>query len=164
MAERRPEGQQMMSTAAKRRALIVERAVLGDDATAIAERVGLSARHVRRVLAEPAVKGQLRELEAERLRAVARRAASLGSSAVATLASISGDRKEPAAARVSAAKALLDVMLKVGELATIDERLTALEALLEQTRHAATPSASANGRQDGGFTWSRRTAPTSGGA
>jgi hypothetical protein len=125
----------MTSAATRHRAQVIELTVLGHAAAGIAERVRLSIRQVRRYLAEPAVRSQIRELEDERLRAVARKAAALGGSAVMVLASIANDTKQPAAARVSAARALLDAMLKVGELADLSERLTALEERL-----AATPA------------------------
>ena len=121
-----------MTTPAARRARIVELTVLGYDAATIGERVKLSVRQVRRYLAEPAVKVQIRDLETERLRAVARRAAALGGSAVTVLATIAADREQPAAARVSAARGLLDTMIKVGELADLGERLTALEERLAE--------------------------------
>jgi hypothetical protein len=123
----------MTAMAGRRRAQVVELTVLGHDATTIAERVALSVRQVRRYLADPEIKSQIRELESERLRAVARKAAALGGSAVTVLATIAADKAQPAAARVSAARGLLDTMLKVGELATIEERLSALEDCLAGT-------------------------------
>src|SRR5215207_3147605 len=117
----------MTSAADRRRARVVELTVVGHDAATIAERIELSIRQVRRYLAEPAVRAQVRELEDERLRAVARKAAALGGTAVTVLASIAADKAQPAAARVSAARGLLDTMLKVSELADVQERLTALE-------------------------------------
>jgi hypothetical protein len=118
----------MTSAAERRRARIVELTVLGEDIPAIATEVKLSHRHVRRVLADPDVKAQVRELEGERLRAVARRAANLGASAVDTLKTIATGSKYPAPARVSAARAILDVMIKVGEMQALDERIAAIEA------------------------------------
>jgi hypothetical protein len=133
-----------MTRPAGRRVQVVELAVLGHDAATIAERVKLSVRQVRRYLAEPEVKTQIRELESERLRAVARKAAALGGSAVVVLASIANDKAQPAAARVSAARGLLDTMLKVGELADLNERVLALEERL--------------GEQKEGKSWAPRTA------
>jgi hypothetical protein len=105
----------------------VELTIIGHDAAAVAEQVKLSVRQVRRYLAEPESKSQIRELESERLRGVARKAAALGGSAVTVLATIAADKAQPAAARVSAARGLLDAMLKVGELADLAERVAALE-------------------------------------
>src|SRR5438093_13018706 len=116
----------MTSAADRHRAQVVELTVLGHDAAPSAERIALSIRQVRRYLAEPAVRVQIRELESERMRAVARKAASLGGSAAITLATIAADKNQPAAARVSAARGLLDTMLKVSELADIQERPTPL--------------------------------------
>jgi hypothetical protein len=132
------------TTADRHRAQVVELTVLGQDAATIAERVKLSLRQVRRYLAEPEIKAQIRELEGERLRVVARKAAALGGSAVTVLATIAADKAQPAAARVSAARGLLDTMLKVGELAAIEERLAALEERL--------------GSQKEGTAWTPRTA------
>ena len=123
----------MKATATTRRAQVVELTVLGHDAATIAERVKLSIRQVRRYLAEPAIRARIRDLEDERLRAVARKAAALGGSAVVVLATIASDTKQPAAARVSAARGLLDAMLKMGELADLAERVTALEGWLQET-------------------------------
>ena len=133
-----------MTGTAGRRAQVVELAVLGHDAATIAERVKLSVRQVRRYLAEAEVRAQVRALEAERLRAVARKAAALGGGAVVVLASIANDKAQPAAARVSAARGLLDTMLKVGELADLNERVLALEERL--------------GEQREGKSWASRTA------
>ena len=121
-----------MTTPAARRARVVELTVLGHDAATIAETIKLSLRQVRRYLAEAEVRAQVRELESERLRAVARKAAALGGSAVVVLATIANDKAQPAAARVSAARGLLDTMLKVSELADLGERLTALEERLAE--------------------------------
>src|SRR5215210_485740 len=120
----------MTSTATRRRAQVVELTVLGHDAAAIAERVALSIRQVRRYLAEPSIRAQIRELEDERLRAVARKAAALGGSAVVVLATIANDKGQPAGARVSAARALLDVMVKLGETADLAERIAGREGRL----------------------------------
>src|SRR5215207_2966319 len=95
-----------------------------------AQVVKLSIRQVRRYLAEPAIRARIRELEDERLRAVARKAAALGGSAVVVLATIANDKGQPAAARVSAAGGLLDVMVKIGEMADLTERIAALEERL----------------------------------
>lgn len=124
----------MTTTADRRRARIVEMVVLGKDVAAIAKAVELSDRHVRRVLADPAVKAQVRDLEDERLRVVARRTAAFGSSAVVVLNAIATGTKYPAPARVSAARAILDVMIKVSELADLQDRVAALEATDEKER------------------------------
>src|SRR4051794_2627002 len=124
-----------MTAAASRRSQVVAMALLGHDAQAIATKLGVSVRTIWRDLAEPEVKAELKRLEGERLQAVARKAAALGSSAVVVLATIANDTKQPAAARVSAARGLLDMMLKVGELAAIEERLSVLEDGLAGTGH-----------------------------
>src|SRR5215208_8166994 len=120
----------MTSAAERHRGQVVELTVLGHDAVTIAERVKLSIRQVRRYLAEPAIRARIRELEDERLRAVARKAAALGGSAVVVLATIANDKGQPASARVSAARGLLDVMVKIGEMADLIERIAALEERL----------------------------------
>ena len=119
-----------MTGAAARRARVVELTLLGHDAQAIAAQLAVSVRTIWRDLAEPEIKAEIRELEGERLRAVARKAAALGGTAVTVLATIAADKGQPAGARVSAARGLLDTMLKVGELATIEERLAVLEERL----------------------------------
>src|SRR4051794_32704919 len=117
----------MTATADRRRARVVELVIGGNDASAIAAELGISARHVRRILIEPVIVAQIRELDGERMRAIARQAARLGSGAVAVLASIGGDAAQPAAARVSAARSLLDAMLRVTEIADLADRVQALE-------------------------------------
>src|SRR5215212_6297457 len=120
----------MTTTADRHRSQVVEMAVLGHDAATIADRAELSVRQIRRYLAEPATRARIRELEDERLRAVARKAAALGGSAVVVLATIANDKGQPATARVSAARGLLDVMVKLGETADLIERIAALEERL----------------------------------
>jgi hypothetical protein len=115
------------TTADRRRAQVVELVTVGHAVDDVASKLSVTARHVRRILAEPEIKAQIRELETERLRAVARRAAALGGGAVTVLATIATDKVQPAAARVSAARALLDTMLRVGELADLSERISQLE-------------------------------------
>jgi hypothetical protein len=129
-----PGRHEMTAVAVRRRARILELAVLGENVATIAERVSLSTRHVRRVLAEPETKAQLRELEDERLRTVARKAAALGGSAVDVLEAIATDADQPAPARVSAARTILDIMVKVADLADLAERVAALEAADERER------------------------------
>jgi hypothetical protein len=126
------DGRRRTTTADQRRTRVVEMVVLGEDVAAISEAVKLSNRHVRRILAEDDIRRQVRELETERLRAVARKASALGSSAVEVLKTIATDAGQPAPARVSAARALLDTMIKVGELAELAERVQALESSISK--------------------------------
>lgn len=126
-------------TAAARRAQAIELVVTGHDCGAIATRLKLSERHVRRILSGPEMRAQIRALEDERLHAVARKAAALGGSAVVVLAEIAKDTKQPAAARVSAARGLLDAMLKVGDLAALSERVGVLEDQLAATAEKGEP-------------------------
>ena len=125
-----PRGPTVTATAARRRQQLVELTIVGHTTDEIAKRLDVSIRHVRRIAAEPAIRAQIREFESERMRAVARRAAALGGSAVTVLATIANDKGQPAAARVSAARALLDTMIRVGELADLQERIAALEERL----------------------------------
>lgn len=125
-----PGGRRRPASATRRRGQIIQKTLLGLGVSDIAREVGLSERQTRRILMEPDTRDEIKRLDDEVIRVAARRAAALGSGAILTLGQIMTAKSEPAAARVSAAKAVLDVMLRVSEIASISERLEQLEASL----------------------------------
>src|SRR5262245_40889951 len=108
-------------------ARVIELAAGGASGEDIARAVGLSLRQVRRHLAEPQVRSQLRELADERLRQVSRLLGALGGTAAVVLAAIMNDPAAPPAARIAAAGRLLDGMIKVAEYNELADRIDALE-------------------------------------
>jgi hypothetical protein len=104
----------------------------GQTVSQVVEQTGVGERTVRRWLAEDEVfRQQLEALQGERLRELARYASAVARGALSTLAGIATDDTQPAAARVSASKTLLDLTLRLREAVSIEERLVALEAALE---------------------------------
>jgi hypothetical protein len=104
----------------------------GQSVPQVVEQTGAGERTVRRWLAEDGgFRAQLQELQTERFRELARYSAAVARGALSTLAGIATDAEQPAAARVSASRTLLDVTLKLREVANVEERLAALEAALE---------------------------------
>lgn len=125
-----PGGRRSTSTAIQRRAQVVAQTMSGVAVPDIASKVGVSERHVRRILREPSVRELLQALDSETLRVVARRAAALSAGAVYVLGEIMAAKSSPPAARVSAASKVLETTIKVAELTELSERIERLEAKL----------------------------------
>jgi len=89
---------------------------------------GVSRDTVYRWMKQPLFAAAVREAEARALDEVSRVLIRLSRSAVGTLAGAMADREAPLGARVRAADITLNRLLQVRELATIEERLAALEA------------------------------------
>lgn len=121
----------MRTDAATRRQRMIELLAEGVPPAAIAERLGVSLRSIRRYLASPGVRETLGRLRDERLRQLAGRALTEAGAALATLRAIVEDPTTPAQARVSAAGKLLDVALRLVEAVDLAERVEALEALVQ---------------------------------
>jgi phage terminase small subunit len=94
------------------------------DAAAAAE---IGERTAWRYLQQPAVKKALAERQDVVLAHVSRRLATEMGAALDVLGSIMRDRAASDAARVSAARAVLDSGLKLAELVSLAERVTLLE-------------------------------------
>lgn len=94
------------------------------DAAAAAE---IGERTAWRYLQQPAVKEALSERQDVVLAHVSRRLATEMGAALDVLGSIMRDRAASDAARVSAARAVLDSGLKLAELVSLAERVTLLE-------------------------------------
>jgi len=89
---------------------------------------GVSRDTVYRWMKQPGFASAVREAEARALDEVSRVLIRLSRAAVGTLAGAMADREAPLGARVRAADITLNRLLQVRELATIEERLAALEA------------------------------------
>lgn len=123
-----PDGRRRTKTVIRRRALLVEQTMMGATIPDIASKLKITERHVRRLLAEPAVREQIKALDDETLRVVSRRAAAFATGAVTTLVTIMASASTPPSARVSAAGKVLDTMIRVAELSELSGRIERLEA------------------------------------
>jgi len=103
-------------------ALLTSRTV--HDAAKLAQ---VGTRTADRWIADPAVKLALAEAQSAALGAVTRQLVDAMTDAIATLEGIHLDGDNPATARVSAARAILDSGLKYAELVDLAERVTELE-------------------------------------
>ena len=118
----------MRKDAVARRQRIVELAADGLGPRAIAERLGVTDRTVREHLHDPAVGRELRRFQDERLRLLTGRALDGAGVALGVLRGVAEDGAQPAGARVTAAKALLEAALRLVETRDLAERVAALEA------------------------------------
>jgi len=89
---------------------------------------GVSRDTVYRWMKQSAFAAAVRDAESRALDEVSRVLIRLSRAAVGTLAGAMADREAPLGARVRAADITLNRLLQVRELATIEERLAALEA------------------------------------
>ncbi len=94
---------------------------------AAAEQAGVSEPTAWRYLADPTVKGELAQRQDGILGHVARRLASEMGEALDVLSAVMNDATAKDAARVSAARAVLDGGLRLAELVTLAERVAVLE-------------------------------------
>ena len=124
----------MRPTTASRRQQVIELVASGLPPAAAAERAGVSLRAVRRYLADPSTRQALAAIRDERLRSLAGRALTEAGPALAILRAIAEASDSPPAARVSAAKALLDVALRLVESADLAERVERLEEIVKEQR------------------------------
>ena len=124
----------MRNDAPARRQRIVVLAADGLGPRAIAERLGVTDRTVREHLNAPEVAAELRRLQDERLRLLTRRALGGADVALGVLRDLAEDGAQPAGARVTAAKALLDAALRLVEATDVAERLDHVESWLDVLR------------------------------
>jgi hypothetical protein len=97
------------------------------DASHAAAEAGIARDTLYRWMKRPVFREALREAEAGAIDEVARVLIRLSRSAVGTLAQAMADREAPLGPRIRAADITLSRLLQVRELATLEERLTALE-------------------------------------
>lgn len=119
-------------TTATKRQRALELAADGLPPAAVAERLGLAPRTIRRYLASPDARQALQRLRDERLRQLAARALSEAGPALAVLRAVAEDPSAPAQARVSAASKLLDAAARLYEAVDLLERVAALEELVQE--------------------------------
>ena len=124
----------MRKDAATRRQRAIELAAQGLAPRDIAERIGMSDRTIRTYLSDPAAVAELRKVQEERLRALARRATALAEGALLVLWKVAKDDAQPAPARVAASRAILETTLRMTEVADLAERVSALEERAATTR------------------------------
>jgi hypothetical protein len=97
-----------------------------------ARQAGVSGRTLRRWLDRPDFQAKVRQAETEAIGQAARLLACRSANAVEVLHEIQNDPTVPPAARVRAAMAILELVMRLREVALIEARLEALErALLE---------------------------------
>lgn len=94
---------------------------------AAAAACGISEKTIHQWLNDPAFASALKAAQDATTRAAMRRVVSSVSAAVTVLEEIMQDVSVPPAARVSAARTLLDSALKVYETQDIEERIAAIE-------------------------------------
>jgi DNA-binding transcriptional MerR regulator len=99
-----------------------------------AEHVGVSAVALRRWRSKPAFAAQMCRAQQEILAGVINELRGAGVSAASTLRNISADANAAPAARVRAAVAIINLLLKAHQVEVIELRLTALEAAAKQRR------------------------------
>ncbi len=120
----------MRKDAAATRQRILELAAAGVGPRAIAREVGVTDRTVRHHLNSAEAEAELRRLQDERLRLLTRRALDGADGALEVLRAVAEDGAQPAGARVTAARALLDAALRPAETRDLAERVAALEEQL----------------------------------
>lgn len=99
-----------------------------------AERAGVGRNTVWRWLQEPLFVSELRRAEEYQLGEITRALGAAGAGAVATLIALKDDGLTPPAVRVRAASDLLGRLLPLRELVTLEARIAAIEAALEESR------------------------------
>ncbi len=101
----------------------------GATAEAAARSAGVSASTVQRRLREPAFRARLQALRSDVVERSAAALSASGTEAVKTLLALMKDTS-PAAVRLGAAKAVLELGVRLREAAELEQRLAALEAQL----------------------------------
>ena len=96
-----------------------------------AQKCGTPTRTIYRWLLEPSFQAALRAAEESVIDEAVRRLLGMQQQALSALQVVLVARDTPPSARVAAARVVLDAMLKLRELRTVEERLTALESAIE---------------------------------
>jgi hypothetical protein len=100
-----------------------------------AKQCGICERSVYRRLEEPAFNARLQELRSDMVKRAAGMLTAAATEAVRTLLSLQKDSAPPAV-RLGAARAVLELGIKIREMAELETRLTELEAILKQQGQA----------------------------
>ncbi len=106
------------------RALLTER-----DTRAAAQRAGIAESTAYRWVKDGAIQAAILDAEGDALNAVTRGLLRLSREAVNTLDGAMSDEDTPTGARIRAADIVLSRLLQLRELVTLEERVSALEAL-----------------------------------
>jgi transposase-like protein len=104
------------------------------DVTSAAQSIGVNRATLYRWLKQPAFLQAVHAAEADAVEDLSRMLVRLGRTAVATLAKAMSDPATPAATKVRAADATLGKLLQLRELATLEQRVAALEASVGEGR------------------------------
>ena len=105
-----------------------------------AQQVGLSERTVYRRLREPDFRRRLQAVRTDMVQRSAGMLTAAAMEAVKTLLALQG-ASTPAAVRLGAARAVLEIGIKLREVADLDQRLAALEEQMAAARTAPVPAA-----------------------
>jgi len=104
------------------------------DVTIAAQSVGINRATLYRWLKQPGFVLAVHAAEADAVEDLSRMPVRLGRTAVATLARAMNDPATPPATKVRAADATLSKLLQLRELATLEQRVAALEASVGEGR------------------------------
>lgn len=92
-----------------------------------ADQCGVSERTLKRWLAMPEFQAAFSEAKSDMLKAATSKLRREAGAAVDVLSSVAGDTEAPAASRVTAGRALLELAFKSHETEVLEERIAALE-------------------------------------
>lgn len=116
------------STLTARQRQAIEAILATGDVTIAAQSVGVNRATLYRWMKQPAFVQAVHVAEAGAVEDLSRMLVRLGRTAVATLAKAMSDPATPPATKVRAADATLAKLLQLRELATLEQRVAALEA------------------------------------
>ncbi len=117
-----------VSTLTSRQQQAIQAIVATGDVTIAAQSVGVNRATLYRWMKQPAFVQAVHAAEADAVEDLSRMLVRLGRTAVATLAKAMSDPATPPATKVRAADATLSRLLQLRELATLEQRVSALEA------------------------------------
>ncbi len=117
-----------VSTLTSRQQQAIQAIVATGDVTIAAQSVGVNRATLYRWMKQPVFVQAVHAAEADAVEDLSRMLVRLGRTAVATLAKAMSDPATPPATKVRAADATLSKLLQLRELATLEQRVAALEA------------------------------------
>ena len=120
------------TTLTSRQKLAIESILATGDVTIAAQSVGVNRATLYRWMKQPTFVQAVHAAEADAVEDLSRMLVRLGRTAVATLARAMNDPATPPATKVRAADATLSKLLQLRELATLEQRVAALEASVGQ--------------------------------
>ena len=122
------------TTLTSRQKLAIESILATGDVTIAAQSVGVNRATLYRWMKQPTFVQAVHAAEADAVEDLSRMLVRLGRTAVATLARAMNDPATPPATKVRAADATLSKLLQLRELATLEQRVAALEASVGEGR------------------------------